>query len=211
MAKRLDAKALKGAFARGKTKRNLDFLVPEKDAAPERAAEAPAPPPELSQSGPQRRKQAAGKRTTAKRTAAKRKVTQRATKQPAAKPKQPAATPRQPAATHEQPVPKPSEPQELGPEQAPAEAVAPVAVAAPGPRTVAAPDAQGTRVVHDASPAELQALEAELTLHALYDGWAPTAPPARLGLLRRLRARLRRACEGLLGAAVNGVLSQPAR
>ena len=40
MAKRLDAKALKGAFARGKTKRNLDFLVPEKDAAPERAADS---------------------------------------------------------------------------------------------------------------------------------------------------------------------------
>ncbi|MEZ6185159.1 MAG: hypothetical protein R3F62_09145 [Planctomycetota bacterium] len=187
MAKRLDRQALKGAFARGKAKRNLDFLVPSKD--PEEATPAPEAKEALTTSGPQRRKRAAAERTRAKRKAGARKTT--AGRKPAKKQAAPA--------------------QEATAAPEPAQAATPVVPdsEAPAPaEAVAAPDVAGTRVVHDVEVArDLAQVEAQLAVSALYDGWAPSAPPApRPGVARRLRGRVRRACEALLGAAVRGLL-----
>ena len=191
MAKRLDAKALKGAFARGKTKRNLDFLVPSKEQGSAPVAEETTEETDaLTRSGPQRRKRATAKRNATKRSAAKRKTTQKA--KPAAKRKTtPKAKPKAKAKAKAKPKPKPKAKPKRTVE----------ATAAPSPRA--------TRVVHHAAPppsVELVRAEAELELTVLYDGWAPAAAPARPGALRRLRARIRCACEELVGVAVRVVL-----
>lgn len=182
MAKRLDAKALKGAFARGKSKRNLDFLVPSKEQESAPSAETTGEAGELSRSGPQRRKHATAKRNATKRSAARRKTTQKAKPKAKAKAKTPRAKPQPEPAKVERPTVE--------------------AAAAPSPRA--------TRIVHHAAPPpsdEVTRAEAELELTALYDGWAPAAAPApRPGVLRRLRARIRCACEELVGVAVRVVL-----